>query len=88
MQCPGDQFNMEVALGVTDTPLQLIPRSTTFDVVWHYGAAAVSQEPLSFAIVAVEALDRRSIIQRGVMGANVLNLQSEGVSQKHAVKVR
>jgi hypothetical protein len=29
---------------------------------------------LSFAIVAVEALDRRSIVHRGVMGANVLKL--------------
>lgn len=86
--CPGDQIDMVLARSVTDTLLHLIPRSTTFDVAWHYGAAAVSQEPLSFAIVAVEALDRRSIIQRGVMGANVLNLRFEGVSQKRAVTVR
>jgi hypothetical protein len=74
MQCPGDQIDMVIASSVTGMPLQLIPRSTTFDVVWHYDAAAVSQEPLSFAIVAVEALDRRSIVHRGVMGANVLKL--------------
>jgi hypothetical protein len=39
--------------------MQSIARRATFEVVRLCGAAAMSQQALSFAIVLVEALDRR-----------------------------
>ena len=56
-----------------------------FENACYYGAAAARWVPLSFIIIAVEALDRRFIIKRGIMGATLLNLSSEGVSVNYIV---
>ena len=66
MQCPGDQFGMEVTLGTTDMSQRLILGSAVFDGVWHYGEASISQQPLSFTSVAVQALDRCSVVKRDI----------------------
>ena len=59
IRCPGNRFETEIVNGVTDMFMQSIARRAIFELVRLCGAAAMSQQALSFAIVPVEALDRR-----------------------------
>ena len=49
-------------------------KGNILECMCYYATAAIGLVLLSFAIITVEVLDRHSVIERGVMENNILNL--------------